>query len=109
MQNETLVLGMIESPEGVRNAREILSTPGLDGTMIGTADLRASSTAADLDPGEAMRAVHAQVAELGAVRMDIVNGLDAAERAFADGAALVVYNLTHTIMEHLATLTSARR
>ena len=109
MQNETLVLGMIESPEGVRNAREILSTPGLDGTMIGTADLRASSTPEDLDPGEAMRAVHAQVAELGAVRMDIVNGRDAAERAFSDGAALVVYNLTHTIMEHLATLTSTRR
>lgn len=108
MQDETMVLGMIESPEGVRNAREILSTRGLDGTMIGIADLRASSTPADPDPSEAMRAVHAEVAELGAVRMDIVNGLDAAERAFADGASLVVYNLTHTIMEHLATLTSAR-
>ena len=109
LQAETLVIGMIESPEGVGNAREILSTPGLDGTMIGTADLRASSTDADSPAAEAIRAVHAQVTDLGAVRMDIVNGLESAEGAFADGAALVVYNLTHTIMEHLATLRSAGR
>lgn len=108
MLAETLVIGMIESPEGVRNARDILSTPGLDGTMIGTADLRAATTAADLQPAEAIRAVHDQIADLGSLRMDIVNGPDQAARSFAEGASLVVYNLTHTIMEHLAALLSIR-
>lgn len=105
---ETLVLGMIESPEGVGNCREILQTAGLDGIMIGTADLRASSTATDPVPADSVRAVHQQVAEWGRVRMDIVNSSDQAVRSFADGATMVVYNLTHAIMAHLAALSSAR-
>ena len=40
--------------------------------------------------------------------MDIVNGPDQARQSFADGATMVVYNLTHTLMEHLAVLGSAR-
>ena len=105
---ETLVIGMIESPQGVANARDILQTPGLDGIMIGTADLRAASTAADPTPADSIRAVHDQLAERGRVRLDIVNSTDSARQSFADGAAMVVYNLTHTIMEHLAGLRSAR-
>ena len=105
---ETLVIGMIESPEGVTNCGAILETPGLDGVMIGTADLRASSTAADPAPADSIRAVHDQLAECGRVRLDIVNGPDQARQSFADGATMVVYNLTHTLMEHLAALGSAR-
>ena len=108
MTASTLTIGMIESPVGVSNAHEILTTPGLDGTMIGTADLRASSTGSDPDPAEMIRGVHRLLAELGAVRMDIVNGADQASRSFAGGSSMVVYNLTHTIMEHLAALRSAR-
>ena len=52
--SETVVIGMIESPTGVRAAREILTVPGLDGTMIGTADLRASSTDDDPDPADSV-------------------------------------------------------
>jgi 4-hydroxy-2-oxoheptanedioate aldolase len=104
----TLAIGMIESPAGVANARKILTTPGLDGTMIGTADLRASSTDSDPDPAEMIHGVHSLLAELGSVRMDIVNGLDQARASFADGANMVVYNLTHTIMEHLAALRTVR-
>ena len=40
--------------------------------------------------------------------MDIVNGRTQAEASFADGAALVVYNLTATVMGHLADLRGAR-
>lgn len=101
---ETVVIGMIESPAGVTAARDILQVPGLDGTMIGTADLRASSTDSDPEPAASVRAVHDLAAELGVVRMDIVTGPDAATRSLADGAHLVVYNLAHTIMEHLAAL-----
>lgn len=104
--DETLVIGMIESPAGVLAAREILTVPGLDGTMIGTADLRASSTDEDPDPAESVVSVHRLVAEVGAVRMDIVTGADRAARSLAEGAQLVVYNLTHTIMEHLVGLRS---
>jgi 4-hydroxy-2-oxoheptanedioate aldolase len=39
--------------------------------------------------------------------MDIVNSLAAAEKSFADGAQLVVYNLTATVMAHLAELRTA--
>ena len=77
---------MIESPAGVAAAREILSVPGLDGTMVGTADLRASSTATDPDPAESLRTVHRVVADLERLRMDIVNDLDAARRSYADWA-----------------------
>ena len=105
---ETLVIGMIESPEGVTNCADILQTPGLDGIMIGTADLRAASTAADPAPADSIRAVHDQLAERGRERLDIVNSADQARQSFADGATMVVYNLTHTLMEHLAGLRSAR-
>ena len=36
--------------------------------------------------------------------MDIVSDADQARRSFADGAHLVVYNLTHTMMDQLAAL-----
>ena len=107
-QQNTLVFGMIESPLGVANAAEISSVSGLDGIMVGTADLRAASTTADLDPVEAIRQVHAALAQRGSVRMDIVNGVDQARASFAGGAQLVVYNLTATLMDHLRMLRVAR-
>lgn len=104
----TLVFGMIESPAGVAAADAIVATPGLDGIMVGTADLRASSTADDPDPAEGLATVHRSLAAAGRSRMDIVNGRAQAEASFADGASLVVYNLTATVMTHLADLRSAR-
>ena len=77
--------------------------------MIGTADLRASSTAADPAPADSIRAVHDQLAERGRVRLDIVNGRRPGPRSRSPTARrMVVYNLTHTIMEHLAALGTAR-
>jgi len=102
--DQTLVFGMIESPLGVANAAAIFAVPGLDGTMVGPADLRISSTAGDPDPASSIQQVHAELAAAGGYRMDIVNGTDQARQAFDDGAQLVVYNLTHTLMEHLAAL-----
>jgi 4-hydroxy-2-oxoheptanedioate aldolase len=102
--DRTLVIGMIESPVGVANAAEIFAVPGLDGAMIGPADLRMSSTAEDLSVAEASARVHENLAERGGLRMDIVNGADQARQSQATGAQLVVYNLTHTIMELLTGL-----
>ena len=104
----TLVLGMIESPAGVAAAAAIAGTPGLDGIMVGIADLRASSTASDPDAGSSLAAVHRTLAEVGSTRMDIVNSRAQATASFADGAQLVVYNLTATVMAHLADLQTAR-
>ena len=105
---DTVVIVMIESPEGVRHASDIAAVPGVDAVMIGVADLRAASGADDLPFDEAVRAVNDAVAGSPAARLDIVPGLDAAEIAFSGGAQLVVYNLTHVLMAHLAELNRAR-
>ncbi len=105
---QTLVLGMIESPTAVAAAADIIATPGLDGIMIGPADLRASSGPDDPPPAESMAAVNAELRAQGAFRMDIVSNPDAAQTAFADGANLVVYNLMHAIVAMLSDLNIAR-
>jgi 4-hydroxy-2-oxoheptanedioate aldolase len=107
MLAETLVFGMIESPAGVRAAEEIVAVLGLDGIMVGVADLAASTTAEDQPAAEGLRHVHQVLADQGKLRMDIVNSLAAAQKSFADGAQLVVYNLTATVMAHLAELRTA--
>jgi 4-hydroxy-2-oxoheptanedioate aldolase len=105
---DTLVIGMIESPTAVAEAGAILAVPGLDGTMIGTADLGAARAADDPDVPTLVASVHAALAGSPALRMDIVAGVEQAEAAFADGANLVVYNLAHSIMQHLGQLSFAR-
>ena len=109
MLDETLVVGMIESPTGVSRAEDIVAVPGLDAVMIGTADLRASSSPATPDPVESIRSVNRVLAASGCWRMDIVNTRAAAGAALDDGAELVLYNLTATLMDHLAQLRSAGR
>jgi 4-hydroxy-2-oxoheptanedioate aldolase len=84
-----------------------VATTGLDGIMIGPADLRASSTSADPDPAVSIADVHRVLADAGSLRLQIVNSAPEATAAFADGANLVVYNLTHTLMDHLAQLRRA--
>jgi 4-hydroxy-2-oxoheptanedioate aldolase len=105
----TLVFGMIESPRGVAAAGEIIATPRLDGILVGPADLAAASGPDDLPLADAIAVVHAELARAGSLRMDIVGTRDAAERAFAAGADLVVYNLTASLMTHLRDLASAIR
>lgn len=106
--DQTLVLGMIESPLGVRNVADIVGVEGLDAIMIGAADLRASTTEADPDPSESIATVNAELAAQGAVRMDIVGTPEQARAAFDAGAQLVVYNLTQATMAFLAQLNDVR-
>jgi 4-hydroxy-2-oxoheptanedioate aldolase len=105
---DTVVIAMIESPEGVGHASEIAAVRGVDAIMIGVADLRAASGAGDMPVEEAVRKVNDAVASSAASRLDIVPSLDAAVAAFSGGAQLVVYNLTHALMAHLAELNRAR-
>jgi 4-hydroxy-2-oxoheptanedioate aldolase len=104
----TLVLGMIESPAGVAAASEIVGTPGLDGVMIGPADLAAASGPHDLPLPQATVRVNEAIAGGGKLRMDIVGTADAAMAAFGDGAQLVVYNLAFSLMAHLKGLLTPR-
>lgn len=97
----TLVLGMIESPLGVANVAEIVASARLDGIMIGPADLAASSGTDDLPVPDAIAAVNAELEHAGSLRMDIVGTRAAAEAAFTGGANLVVYNLASSLMAHL--------
>ncbi|AZS36418.1 2-keto-3-deoxy-L-rhamnonate aldolase [Microbacterium lemovicicum] len=105
---DTLVLGMIESPTGAAATAEIIGTPGLDGIMIGPADLAASSGPDDPSPADSTARVNTALADAGRLRMDIVGTSAAARAAFDDGAGLVVYNLAHSLMEHFRMLRDAR-
>ncbi|UYO96891.1 aldolase/citrate lyase family protein [Microbacterium sp. M28] len=105
----TLVLGMIESPGGVAAAAGIIATPRLDGIMIGPADLAASSGESDPPLAEAIASVNAELAAAGSLRMDIVGTREGGEQAFADGANLVVYNLASSLMQHLQALAAPTR
>ncbi|KTR75211.1 hypothetical protein NS234_16300 [Microbacterium oxydans] len=110
----TLVMGMIESPGGVANTGQIAATPRLDGIMVGPADLAASSTADDAPLPHAIAAVHAALADAaladaGSLRMDIVGTRAAAEASFASGADLVVYNLAASLLSHLTDLATPAR
>ncbi|MFD7924220.1 HpcH/HpaI aldolase/citrate lyase family protein [Streptomyces sp. NPDC059740] len=93
---DTLVVVMVESAEGCRRIPEVLAVEGVDGALVGPADLAVSmgTPGGGAETVEAVCAVHRAVAEAGSLRMDIVSSLQAAEDAFADGAHLVVHNLT---------------
>lgn len=97
----TLVLAMLESPAAIGDAGAIVGCPGVDGYLVGVADLAASRTPDDPPVEELLAAVHRDPAVAGAVRADLATGAAGAAAAFADGARMVVYNLTHVLMETL--------
>ena len=95
---ETLVIVMIESPDAVRSALQILGVPGIDGYLVGTADLAASSTEQDLTVDQQVDAVRTAGRATDCLRSDLVNDLETASAAGADGAQLIVYNLADVLM-----------
>lgn len=106
--DNTLVLGMIESPAGVEAAAEIAEVPRLDGIMIGPADLAAASGPQDAPVTEQIDRVNVTLREKEVLRMDIVGDAAAARQAFDAGAQLVVYNLAHSLMSHVESLVDGR-
>jgi 4-hydroxy-2-oxoheptanedioate aldolase len=101
---ETLVVAMIESPTAVQAAGEILATPGIDGYLVGTSDLAATSGPLDPTPAEQTALVHAAGRASRSARLQLAGDREAAEAAWADGAQLVVYNLTQLLMGVLSGL-----
>lgn len=106
--DRTLVLGMIEAPAAVEACADIVATPGLDGIMIGPADLAAASGPSDPPPAESIARVNDELRRRGSYRMDIVSTPAAAQAAFDDGANLVVYNLMHSMVAMFDSLIVSR-
>jgi 4-hydroxy-2-oxoheptanedioate aldolase len=100
----TLVIAMLESPAAIRAAGEIVGVDGIDGWLVGVADLTASVGPGDPTVPELLAEVRRDPAVAGAVRADLATSAEAAAASFADGAQVVVHNMTHVLMEALRPL-----
>ena len=95
---DVLVIAMIESPAGVVAVSDITALPGIDGYLIGTADLGAARTDTDPPLDELVSRTHAN-ASRGTVRLDLAGSAEGARAALDGGARVVVHNLTLEMME----------
>lgn len=98
---DTLVIAMIESPDGVDAAQAVLGVPGIDGYLVGTGDLSQTLRAAGGDhPGleQCLESVHTEGVASDSLRCDIVSTVEQAELAARQGAHLVVYNVASVLM-----------
>ena len=93
---DVLIVTMIEDPAGVEAAGDIAALDGVDGLMLGPADFACELglLGAPGDPriDAAARTVRARAKEHGGAAVSIVGSRDAAQRAFDDGATVVMYN-----------------
>lgn len=106
--DDVLVLAMLESPGAITRAAEIVAVDGIDGYLVGVADLGASRTEADPTVADLLAAVQADPGTRDAVRADLAGSADAGRAAFDGGAQLVVYNLTAVMMASFRALTDAK-
>jgi 4-hydroxy-2-oxoheptanedioate aldolase len=95
---DVLVIAMIESPAAVIAVPAITKVPGIDGYLIGTADLGAARTDTDPPLDELVSRTHAN-ASRGTVRLDLAGSAEGARAALDGGARVVVHNLTLEMME----------
>ena len=95
---ETLVIAMLESPAAVRASADILAVDGVDGFLVGTADLAASSGPDDPSVADAVSTVCAAAEAAGAWRCDLAGDLEGARGSLDTGAHLVVYNVAQVLM-----------
>lgn len=96
---DTLVIAMVESPRAAAVSAEILSTPGVDGYLIGAADLAASTGEKDPPVADSVEAIHRGGAGAGSWRAELAGGAEDAERVQEAGARLVVYNVAQVMMQ----------
>jgi 4-hydroxy-2-oxoheptanedioate aldolase len=106
--DDTLVIAMLESPGAAGRAAEILGADGIDGYLIGTADLGASTTPADPPVAESVAKIHAAGVAAGSRRADLAGDPDQARAALDAGAHLVVYNVVQVLMRVFQDLQAVR-
>ncbi|GAA1083101.1 aldolase/citrate lyase family protein [Pseudonocardia alni] len=104
---DVLVVAMLESPGALARAGEIVGVDGIDGWLVGVADLGASRTGTDPSVAGMLESVRADPAVRDAVRADLAGSADAAAASFAGGAQLVVYNLAAVMMTSFRELAAA--
>ncbi|HEV7204601.1 MAG TPA: aldolase/citrate lyase family protein [Jatrophihabitans sp.] len=94
---ESLLITMIEDPDGLAAAGDIAGLDGVDGLMLGPADLACELGAVGRpdDPriAAAGQAVRDRARAAGIVPVSIVGAPEAAERAFAAGDTAVMFNV----------------
>lgn len=103
---ETVIVAMLESPQAAARAAEILAVPGIDGYLIGTADLSAATGPEDPAVSESVAAIHQQGAEVGSWRAELAGHPGDAERILEAGGRLVVYNVAQVLMRTFSELTA---
>lgn len=103
---DTLVLAMIESPIAVRNAETVLTCPGIDGYLVGTGDLAASTGPGDPSVEQAVAQVAEVARTVGAWRAELATSRAGAQQSVAAGANLVVHNIVHEVMGLFGELTA---
>jgi 4-hydroxy-2-oxoheptanedioate aldolase len=96
--DDVLVVAMIESPAAVEATDAITAVPGIDGYLIGTADLGASRTGGDPPLEELVDLTHASAAA-GSVRLELAGSAQEASAALGRGADVVLHNLTLAMMQ----------
>ncbi|MCO1653705.1 HpcH/HpaI aldolase family protein [Pseudonocardia humida] len=102
--DSTLVVAMLESPAAMREAASIVAVDGIDAYLVGVADLGASRAPDDPTVAELLAAVRTDPGTAAVARADLANDAAAAAASLADGAAMVVYNVTHVVMTALRAL-----
>jgi len=95
---EVLVVAMIESPAAVAATAEVTAVPGIDGYLVGTSDLAATRQPDDPSLDDLLRRTHESAAP-GSVRFELAGSADGARAVLADGARVVVHNVTVELME----------
>lgn len=105
---DVVVLAMLESPAAIGRAGEIVGVDGIDGYLVGVADLGASRADTDPTVPELLATVRGDPAVRDAVRADLAGSAEAAAESFAGGAQLVVYNLTAVMMASFRGLAAAK-
>ncbi|ATY12301.1 2-dehydro-3-deoxyglucarate aldolase [Amycolatopsis sp. AA4] len=105
----TIVVPMLETPEAVAAAAEILAIPGVDTVLVGPADLAVAlglpGGAAEPVVAQAISSVAAAAKTAGKPMTSIVGTVEQAGQA-PPGA--VVYNLAHVLLRTFADLAEAR-
>jgi 4-hydroxy-2-oxoheptanedioate aldolase len=100
----TLVIAMLESPAAIRGAAAIVAVDGIDGYLVGVADLGAARSPADPTVPDLLAEVRADPGTAATLRADLANDAASAAASLADGAAMIVYNVTHVLMTALRAL-----
>ena len=99
-----LVIAMLESPQAASIASDILGVAGIDGYLIGTADLSASTGPDDPPVADSVATIHDQAARVGSWRAELAGSPEDAVRVLAAGGRLVVYNVAQVLMGVFAQL-----